>query len=508
MLESFEKSCDRIALIAERSWIGFASVILLLVWRLLPNSPADPDLFARLAMGRLVQARGTVPLLDPFAFTEKLPQWVDHEWLSGVFFLWVVQNWGDAGLIAFKIVFATLSALLILSASKLLNPYSPGRTVWVALCFLHASYLWGSTLRCQSFTYLFLSYLLFACAHYQARHCSRYLWVMPLISIPWINLHGGWALGMVSLGLFTATRALTQRSFIEPLLITASCGAAAFITPYEPGVFLRFLVGALSMGRHSISEWAPLINYPDQFLVTLIFVLLMVAGFLQRNTKRDFTEITLLCFSAYCGFKHTRLLGFFMLCAAVYGPGAVSTVLKTIAAATPERAVKVRRALTVVCTMLLALLPLDLVRTTLNHNTWSLNLSGYPTRAIEHLAASCESGRLLVDFNNGSFALWRLYPRFLISLDGRYEEVYPESTTREASEALLYGTPTGEEYLEKIAPTHILTPSRYLHDVGLPSSDWSITFDDGAWAILRKGSSAEATPRPSATGRALWEPMF
>lgn len=508
MLESFEKSCDRIALIAERSWIGFASVILLLVWRLLPHSPADPDFFARLAMGRLVQASGTVPQLDPFAFTEKLPQWVDHEWLSGVFFLWVVQNWGDVGLIAFKIIFATLSALFILSASKLLNPYSPGRTLWVALCFLHASYLWGSTLRCQAFTYLFLSYLLFACAHYQVRNYSRYLWVMPLISIPWINLHGGWALGMVSLGLFTATRALTQRSFIEPLLITASCGAAAFITPYEPQVFLGFLVGALGMGRHSISEWAALWSYPDQFLATLLFIFVMLTGFFHRDARRDLTALALLCFSAYCGFRHTRLLGFFMLCAAVYGPSAVSTVVKMIAAAIPDRAVTVRRALTIVCAALLALLPLDLVRTALHRNLFSLELSEYPTGAIDSLAASGESGRLLVDFNNGSFALWKLYPRFLISLDGRYEEVYPESTGREVSSALLYGTSTGKQYVEKIAPTHILTPSRYLHAVGLPSSHWSVTYDDGAWAILRNGNSAEAAPRPSATKRGLWEPMF
>jgi hypothetical protein len=508
MLESFEKLCDRIALVAERSWLSFASVMLLLVWRLLPHSPADPDLFARLAMGRLVQTSGTVPLLDPFAFTEKLPQWIDHEWLSGVLFLWVVQNWGDAGLIAFKIIFATLSALFVLSASKILNPYSPGRTVWVALCFLHASYLWGSTLRCQAFTYLFLSYLLFASAHFQIRSCSRYLWAMPLISIPWINLHGGWALGMVSLGIFTATQALTRKSFVEPLLITTLCGMALFFTPYEPNVFSSFLFGALGMGRATISEWAPLINYPDQFLATLFFALVMLAGFLHRNAKRDLTALTLLSFSAYCGFRHTRLLGFFMLCAAVYGPSAVSTIVKTIAAATPERAITARRALTVVCTTLLALLPLDLVRTSLNRNPFSLDLSGYPTGAIKHLAASGESGRLLVDFNNGSFALWRLYPRFLISLDGRYEEVYPESTTREVSEALLYGTPTGKQYLEKIAPTHILTPSRYLHDRGLPSPDWSITFDDGAWALLRKGIPAQGTAHPSPSESSLWEPMF
>lgn len=508
MVQGFERFCDRLALLAQRGYFLLTSVGLLLLWRLLPHSPADPDLFARLGMGRLVQSHGAVPLHDPFAFTEKLPMWIDHEWLSGVFFLWVVQMWGDVGLIGSKIAFGLISTFFLIKAAELHNPNSRGRNTWVALCLLHASYLWGSTLRCQAFTYLFLSYLLFALAQYQMRNCHRYIWLMPLISIPWINLHGGWALGMAVLCIFTVTSALSRKPFAVPLIVAALSGTAILFTPYEPRAFFSYLSGALGHGRESISEWTPLVYDLDQCVATSIFALLMLAGSLCRPTTRDLRALVLLCFSAYCGFRHARLLGFFMFCAAVYGPTSFSTLVTLFTARFPDCALKVRRAVTAVCAVLITCIALDVARISIRPKTFSLDLSGYPTGAIDFLAGSSESGRLLIDFNNGSFALWRLYPRFRISLDGRYEEVYPESTVREVSEALLYNTTEGKRALAKVDPTHILIPSNYLQSVGIPSPDWRIAYDDRTWAVLRKGQAPEADTLLPSTDRTLWQPMF
>jgi hypothetical protein len=47
-----------------------------------------------------------------------------------------------------------------------------------------------------------------------------------------------------------------------------------------------------------------------------------------------------------------------------------------------------------------------------------------------------KKGKLLVHFNEGSFALLAGYPDLKVSIDGRYEEVYPDSTVRLAFAAL------------------------------------------------------------------------
>lgn len=66
---------------------------------ILESPRADPDMFARVAVGRLVQRDGGVSHTDPFAYTPKLDRWVDHEWLSGVIFWRVAESGGDGGLI-------------------------------------------------------------------------------------------------------------------------------------------------------------------------------------------------------------------------------------------------------------------------------------------------------------------------------------------------------------------------------------------------------------------------
>jgi hypothetical protein len=508
LVNIFEGLCDRLSDFARKPWAFCLIVMLPLTWRLLSRSPADPDLFARVAMGRLIQETGSVPLQDPFAFTPKLPIWIDHEWLSGVFFLWVVQTWGDAGLVVSKLLGALASVFFIVQASRLLSPGVSGQKIWITACLLHASFLWGSTLRCQTFTYLFISYLLFALAHFQARNNSRYLWLMPILSVPWINLHGGWAMGMSVLGIFCIASIAARKPYTTPLVVTLLCFLAALCTPYGAHVFLTYLFEALTLKRTTISEWAPLASNLEQFVATAIFAILIAAGALTRRVALDLRTASLLGFSAYCAVEHSRFLGFFMFCAAVYGPPFFAALLRWFVSNWSSLSASVRRATTFVAATLLTWATIDLIRISTQSTTFRLDLQGYPTAALTFLETSGETGRLLVDFNNGSLALWRLYPQFLISLDGRYEEVYPESTVRASSQALLFGSVEGRRSLDAINPTHILTPSQYLHEVGLPSPAWSVIFDDGGHAVLRKDAANTPPPTAGPAPRPLWKPNF
>jgi hypothetical protein len=54
----------------------------------------------------------------------------------------------------------------------------------------------------------------------------------------------------------------------------------------------------------------------------------------------------------------------------------------------------------------------------------------YPVREVDILSRAQAKGNLAVPFWMGSYASWRLYPDIKISMDGRYEAIYPESTFR------------------------------------------------------------------------------
>jgi hypothetical protein len=52
----------------------------------------------------------------------------------------------------------------------------------------------------------------------------------------------------------------------------------------------------------------------------------------------------------------------------------------------------------------------------------------YPVRECDVLSRSGSSGNAVVPFDWGSYVAWRLYPKVKVSMDGRYEETYPENT--------------------------------------------------------------------------------
>jgi len=52
----------------------------------------------------------------------------------------------------------------------------------------------------------------------------------------------------------------------------------------------------------------------------------------------------------------------------------------------------------------------------------------YPAAELNVLAAAQARGNLAVPFRWGSYALWRLSPGVKVSMDGRYEETYPDTT--------------------------------------------------------------------------------
>jgi hypothetical protein len=99
-----------------------------------------------------------------------------------------------------------------------------------------------------------------------------------------------------------------------------------------------------------------------------------------------------------------------------------------------------------------------------------LKLPAYPVRAVEFLAHSPFHGRLFTPFVWGQFVYWRLYPRFRVSLDGRFDLSYPVPTA---------------EWLNSFYTTNGL--------------DWSVPLQSGADLILLDKDFYWA--HPDASGR-------
>jgi hypothetical protein len=121
----------------------------------------------------------------------------------------------------------------------------------------------------------------------------------------------------------------------------------------------------------------------------------------------------------------------------------------------------------------------------------------YPVGAIEFIEQRHLAGKLLVDFNWGEYCLWRLYPRCLVAIDGRYETVYPEDVHTEYFDFLM-ARKDWRNFLEHYPPDLILIDIRS-RVYGLLGGDpgWRQVYADSGCALFRR--QTQLAPRPAQT---------
>ncbi|MDO8476831.1 MAG: hypothetical protein Q7W02_11710 [Candidatus Rokubacteria bacterium] len=78
--------------------LGTLAVGAMAVLTFAQHTVVDLDLWGLIAMGRETLLRGWPPTQDPFAYVPTLDPVVYHEWLSGVIFYLLLQQFGSAAL--------------------------------------------------------------------------------------------------------------------------------------------------------------------------------------------------------------------------------------------------------------------------------------------------------------------------------------------------------------------------------------------------------------------------
>ena len=152
-----------------------------------------------LATGRYIVETGVIPQTDPFSYTAAGQPWVAHEWLAeiGMFLLY-----RSGGYLAMVVCFASLITLTYWLALRTLRtlgiglPASVCITFWIAFMSMA-----GWHVRPQAFSYLFFSFFLYLLIRARS-HNDRRLWLLPLTMVVWVNLHGGYIMGLILVGLF------------------------------------------------------------------------------------------------------------------------------------------------------------------------------------------------------------------------------------------------------------------------------------------------------------------
>lgn len=436
------------------------AIVFIAIFTMAVRLPADTDTWWHLRSGQYILENQIVPTTDPFSHTRAGAAWIDHGWLAQVFWysLYALGGWpglslGLAALVmlTFWLVWQVTPGNLYIRAFVMILGAITSAVIWVA--------------RPQMVSFLLAGLVLVLLEKYK-RAGSRWIYAFPLIVLLWVNIHGGYAIAFMLLGVYIVGEIfnnLTGHSEdpvvawpqLGPLLVV---GAIAFalvvVNPHGWQMWLYpFRTVGIGALRDFIQEW----RSPDFHLLftwPFIGMLLLTLAALGRSTRRaDWTDLAVLGLWTFWGLFAARNIGLFGLLAvpalaryadAAWGqylPGerkGVSGELKGTEATkrigevpsvpsvltssfSSPRLNWILLGLVVFAALLkigIALNPQEAIKA---------EQEALPAKAVEFIQQTKPAGPLFNSYNWGGYLIFKLWPDYPVYIDGRtdlYDDVF------------------------------------------------------------------------------------
>lgn len=455
---------------------------------------ADTDFYWHLTYGRWIVDHQAIPAGDFFSWTFTDQPYQLTQWL-GEAAMGLAYNF--AGLGGTKFLSVLLAAITIGFA-------------WLgARRFVHPAMAFGVALMCnlvqivtpmrpQLFSFAMLAVATYLIVSFLDTRRIRFLAAYPLLMALWVNLHGGFIVGLLIIGIMatglTVEAVLDGRikqevrklSMVWGIVVVSTL--ATLFNPYGINSILTVLMIGGLRSSSVISEWMP-VNLTTElgwfYLLNLVpFVALMAVSGCKPRLTHGMIAGAFLVF----GVMANRQVA---MCAAVMAPLTAALLARTPhyqkmlpTISDPSRPV--------IYALLVALMAGSYPAIAAKGNgTWeaTMNLQ-YPLKATDFLVEHNLTDRVLSDTLEASYLIHRGVPVFV---DGRMD-LYKDQHFFEwylASRA----TPGWESLLEKHKPNAMLLRlDMAIRQAALASGHWKQVYQDDRYSILVPASYVMEIP--------------
>ncbi len=397
---------------------------------------SDPDSWWHLATGRYIVEQHRLPVPDPFAWTTDTaaPAYageqavrrfnLTHEWLAQALWYGIEAAGGFGAVVLWK---ALLLALLC-GLTGFVAWRRSGSRVWGVAAALGAAALAVEFAHDRP---SILSYV-FTAGFIAILEERRRLWLLPVLAIVWANCHGGFFLGWMVCGAYTA-EALARRAADHRRVLLA-CVAAVLVSGINPNGFEA--LATVAQYRHSpmqsaLIEWsrADLWGPPYAFDLLLYGAAAAMALAWQRVRIVDWLLFGAFAGAALMAFRNEMLVGLLApVLIASYAP-------KRLTAWIEDRRVPYAAA---------AALAAAAIWQTARGNFFQLRAGEwwYPAGAARFLSEHHIGGRLFNTYEYGGYLIWLGRPVFI---DGR---ALSESVFEDYRKVL--GAPAGDRVRDEV----------------------------------------------------------
>jgi hypothetical protein len=484
----------RLPMVNSRSLMMCVVLLVILIAALQPIT--DPDFWWHLKTGQYITETHSIPYTDVFSNSRFGSEWVTHEWLSEVFIYSIYRTLGFIGLIVIfgVIISASFWFVYLRFKSHVQHPIVAGFALLLGAAATTA--VWG--VRPQTLTLFLASITLFILGRYYRNESKYTIWWLVPLTILWVNLHAGFALGLTLIlltivGLVVDAILLSDNSRTElreklvPLVgvFLLSCaavcvnpnGARMYSYPFET---LR----SQAMMRF-IEEWrSPDFHQPHFQALALLLIGTFCALALSNKRIRP-GELLLLAVTAFATLRSGRNVAFFSLAATPLFAEHLWNWLMTYRWATrlftpqtiePARVSPAKVALNATLIVLALIITMLGVRRAMVLQPIA-EAREFPGAAVNFMLAERPPQPIYNEYTWGGYFIWRLYPDYRVYIDGR-ADVYGDQLVEESLK-VHDANPGWRELLNKYGTRTVLVKP----DSGLATSlrdetGWQKVFED------------------------------
>jgi hypothetical protein len=466
-------------------WLRFAAYAALMSFflSLTAFNLVDVDIWHEMALIRESLRAGHLLTHDIFAYTPTVYPSVHHEWGAGLVAYGLTRWFGGNGILIVKYLIAFLIGLVSLRCAESMGA---DVQVWAVLCPI-AVYLsqfgFLSVVRAQVYSFLFA-----ACCFwlFEQDRRGRRLWMIAWLCIfpVWVNVHGGFVVGIGLLALYALERAIHRQPFLHLLLLLAGTIIEVFINPFGTA-YVSYIVRALAMSRPHIQEWRPVWAYGPWWTTVFLVAVAITTYAVAKVGIRRTPGLLIVIATAIEATLHCKLVPLFAIAWISHVPAYLqgTPAGQWITNFSRRRFAFMLSVWLLVTTIYLA----DAVR----WQFWRLRVPqtnttyAYPVGAVEYLGEQRFVGNLMVPFRQGAYVSWKLFPAVKISVDSRYEVAYSDEWV-DRTFRFYAAEPGWRETLNAYSTDLVLIPRIMPIAKVIQQSGWQMIYEDREFEIFAR----------------------
>jgi tetratricopeptide (TPR) repeat protein len=403
----------------------------------------DGDIWFHLSYGRyLLENHTVIPDHTVFSWTPTQNKTIYCTWLSDIVFFLLFKAGGLNMLYAFRYLVIVIFIALALTFSRGSPMVFQPLIMLICLVGLMMSYT-GLRIRSDIFSFLFMSVMVWIWLSTKLRksYSHRLPYLLPIVTLLWVNSHGGFIFGMCFLALVLAgewinrisgsSERLDDRTWKSLLVSVILSAFTLFINPYGWSYLSQLLndlvlnPDELRMHMQTIQEYWSVFNrsmsafhFIDWLVVALaVLITLFAVQARQKRTDWSLLLVNILFMLLYVKFLRTTYFwGIIFTFSSIYllretlQEGVLLPLREPVKAAAQG-----------LCVVLLLFMATRAVYDNFCSPNIGFNLKYVtPMSEAEYIGCHLRGLRMGNDYLSGSYLIWSLYPSRKVFIDERY----------------------------------------------------------------------------------------